>query len=193
MTIWTFVTYKSSEYHFHRVFDAMTGETLNDFTNRQRLEKAARLLTTTRQSATEIALECGFSSSATFSRSFNKALKTKLGSGLRRQDPFQPPVRQAERPAPNPGRAVGKRVGIDSVVFWSAVTCPRFRCCDLSRQCWRQVARLPKRRQVGALQNKALRRDYSLTQMGDSYRCRANSPESMTTSRAAPVMFTPGI
>lgn len=61
-----------SEYHFHRIFSAMTGETLNDFTNRLRLEKAARLLKT-RQSATEIALECGFSSSATFSRSFNKA------------------------------------------------------------------------------------------------------------------------
>jgi len=65
-----------SEYHFHRVFGAMTGETLNDFTNRLRLEKAARLLTKTRQSATEIALDCGFSSSATFSRSFNKSFNT---------------------------------------------------------------------------------------------------------------------
>jgi AraC family transcriptional regulator len=42
-----------SEFHFHRVFRAMTGETLNDFTNRLRLEKAARLLKRTRQSATE--------------------------------------------------------------------------------------------------------------------------------------------
>ncbi len=65
-----------SEYHFHRVFSAMTGETLNDFTNRLRLEKAARLLKRTRGSATEIALECGFSSSATFSRSFGKAFGT---------------------------------------------------------------------------------------------------------------------
>ena len=65
-----------SEYHFHRIFGAMTGETVNDFTNRLRLEKSARLLKNTRQSATEIALECGFSSSATFSRSFNKAFST---------------------------------------------------------------------------------------------------------------------
>jgi AraC family transcriptional regulator len=65
-----------SEFHFHRVFRAMTGETVNDFTNRLRLEKAARLLKRTRQSATEIALECGFSSSATFSRSFNHAFNT---------------------------------------------------------------------------------------------------------------------
>jgi len=65
-----------SEYHFHLVFSALTVETLNDFTSRLRLEKAARLLRKTRQSATEIALECGFSSSATFSRSFNKAFNT---------------------------------------------------------------------------------------------------------------------
>jgi AraC family transcriptional regulator len=65
-----------SEFHFHRIFRAMTGETLNDFTNRLRLEKAARLLKRTRQSATNIALECGFSSSATFSRSFNHAFNT---------------------------------------------------------------------------------------------------------------------
>ena len=65
-----------SKYHFHRVFSTMTGETVNDFTNRLRLEKAARLLTKTRQSLTEIALECGFSSSATFSRSFNQSFKT---------------------------------------------------------------------------------------------------------------------
>ncbi len=65
-----------SEFHFHRVFRAITGETLNDFTNRLRLEKAARLLKRTGQSATDIAFECGFSSSATFSRSFNKAFHT---------------------------------------------------------------------------------------------------------------------
>jgi AraC family transcriptional regulator len=65
-----------SKFHFHRVFGAVTGETLNDFANRLKLEKAARLLTKTGQSATEIALECGFSSSATFSRSFKKAFNT---------------------------------------------------------------------------------------------------------------------
>lgn len=65
-----------SEFHFHRIFRAMTGETLNDFTNRLRLEKAARLLKRTHHSASDIALACGFSSSATFSRSFNKSFGT---------------------------------------------------------------------------------------------------------------------
>ncbi len=77
-----------SEYHFHRIFGAMTGETLNDFTNRLRLEKAARLLTKTRQSATEIALECGFSSSAAFSRSFRQAFDTSP-SRYRKSEKFE--------------------------------------------------------------------------------------------------------
>ncbi len=65
-----------SEFHFHRIFGAITGETLNAFTNRLRLEKAARLLRYSSQSATEIALDCGFSSSATFSRAFRSAYET---------------------------------------------------------------------------------------------------------------------
>lgn len=59
-----------SEFHFHRIFRAVTGETVNNFTNRLRLEKAARLLRYSKQSLTAIALDCGFSSPSTFSRAF---------------------------------------------------------------------------------------------------------------------------
>ncbi|MBU2494316.1 MAG: AraC family transcriptional regulator [Bacteroidetes bacterium] len=59
-----------SSFYFHRIFTAITGETVNFFTNRLRLEKAARLLKFSSNSTTHIAFECGFSSSATFSRSF---------------------------------------------------------------------------------------------------------------------------
>src|SRR5215475_3705860 len=48
-----------SEFHFHRIFKAVSGETLNNFTNRLRLEKAARLLRYSEQSLTDIALDCG--------------------------------------------------------------------------------------------------------------------------------------
>jgi len=65
-----------SEFHFHRIFSAVTGETLNDFTNRLRLEKAARLLRYTDHSLTDIALDCGLSSSATFSRAFRSGYDT---------------------------------------------------------------------------------------------------------------------
>jgi AraC family transcriptional regulator len=65
-----------SEFHFHRIFTAVSGETLNNFTNRLRLEKAARLLRYSGQSMTQIALDCGFSSSATFSRAFRAGYDT---------------------------------------------------------------------------------------------------------------------
>lgn len=65
-----------SEFHFHRIFTAVSGETLSNFTNRLRLEKAARLLRYSKQSLTDIALDCGFSSPATFSRAFRSGYET---------------------------------------------------------------------------------------------------------------------
>jgi AraC family transcriptional regulator len=65
-----------SPFHFHRIFSSMAGETLNDFIQRIRLEKAvAKLLDNPRKSITEIALECGFSGSSTFARAFKEAYK----------------------------------------------------------------------------------------------------------------------
>ncbi|REJ77319.1 MAG: AraC family transcriptional regulator [Acidobacteria bacterium] len=61
-----------SPYHFHRIFTTVTGETVNQFTNRLRLEKAARLLRYSKDSLTDIAFDCGFSSSSTFSRGFRQ-------------------------------------------------------------------------------------------------------------------------
>jgi AraC family transcriptional regulator len=61
-----------SPYHFHRIFSGLLGETPGDFLNRLRLERAANLLLKSPQSITTIALVCGFSSSATFARSFRQ-------------------------------------------------------------------------------------------------------------------------
>jgi len=59
-----------SPYHFHRIFVAVIGESVNYYTNRIRLEKAARLLKFSASSISDIAYDCGFSSPSTFSRSF---------------------------------------------------------------------------------------------------------------------------
>ncbi len=62
-----------SPFHFHRVFKALTGETLQQFVKRVRLERALALMThAPRQSLTEVALRCGFASSSDFSRSFRQ-------------------------------------------------------------------------------------------------------------------------
>ena len=60
-----------SPFHFHRVFTAITGETLFGFIHRQRIEKAAGALGShPDRSVLEVALDHGFSSPATFARAF---------------------------------------------------------------------------------------------------------------------------
>jgi AraC family transcriptional regulator len=62
-----------SEYHFHRIFAAMTGETLFQFITRLRTERAAMLLCARPDmTVTHIAADCGFSSHAVFCRLFKK-------------------------------------------------------------------------------------------------------------------------
>ncbi|MBN2051645.1 MAG: AraC family transcriptional regulator [Spirochaetales bacterium] len=60
-----------SKYHFHRVFFTETGETLFQFIQRLRLEKAAQLLKAQiNRSVTDIAYDVGFSGPDTFARAF---------------------------------------------------------------------------------------------------------------------------
>lgn len=65
-----------SVYHFHRIFKAIIGETVNDYIARRRLENAVNLLIFKKDlSVTQVALDSGFSSSANFS----KAVKLHFG------------------------------------------------------------------------------------------------------------------
>ena len=62
-----------SPFHFHRIFQALVGETPTRFIKRLRLERALTILARNPQrSLTEIALACGFSSPSDFSRSFKQ-------------------------------------------------------------------------------------------------------------------------
>ena len=62
-----------SPFHFHRIFKAFLGETLNQFVKRQRLERALTLMShAPKRSLTRVALDCGFGSSSDFSRSFKQ-------------------------------------------------------------------------------------------------------------------------
>ncbi len=67
-----------SEYHFHRIFKLLMGESLNPFVKRQRLERALYLMShAPGKSLTEVSLQCGFASSSDFSRSFKKHFGVK--------------------------------------------------------------------------------------------------------------------
>ncbi len=72
-----------SPFHFHRVFQAVMGETPGQFVKRQRLERALFLMAhAPRRPLTQVALDCGFASSSDFSRSF----KQHFGQAPRRFD-----------------------------------------------------------------------------------------------------------
>jgi AraC family transcriptional regulator len=62
-----------SMFHFHRIFKAVVGETVAEFTRRLRLELAAnRLISKQFDDITTIAIESGFSSSQNFAKVFRK-------------------------------------------------------------------------------------------------------------------------
>ncbi len=62
-----------SKYHFHRIFSSFVGETLFEFIQRLRLERAANMLSSDpMQSITEIAQTCGFSTSSSFAKRFKQ-------------------------------------------------------------------------------------------------------------------------
>lgn len=62
-----------SPFHFHRLFKAITEETVNEMVTRLRLERAVALLRATPElSITNAAFNCGFQSVSVFSRAFKK-------------------------------------------------------------------------------------------------------------------------
>jgi len=74
-----------SPFHFHRIFQGATGETLNSHVRRVRLERAALLMKTSPQERiTDIALKVGFSGTAEFSRAFKNHFERTASSWDRR-------------------------------------------------------------------------------------------------------------
>jgi len=62
-----------SPFHFHRLFHQWSGETLNEFVRRRRLDVAAgRLRHCTDEKITAISLNCGFASPEGFARAFRE-------------------------------------------------------------------------------------------------------------------------
>jgi AraC family transcriptional regulator len=65
-----------SSYHFHRIFSTIVGESLNRYIKRRRLESASnQLVFNPKKTITEIAYNCGFNSSAFFTRVFREHFK----------------------------------------------------------------------------------------------------------------------
>lgn len=62
-----------SEFHFHRIFHGLVGETVHDYMTRKRMQRAAWLIAYKRSvDFGEVAAQCGYSSGANFSKAFKK-------------------------------------------------------------------------------------------------------------------------
>lgn len=64
-----------SHFHFHRLFHSAVGETLKQYTQRLRLERAANRLVITDAAILDVALDAGFQSHETFSRQFKRRFR----------------------------------------------------------------------------------------------------------------------
>jgi len=65
-----------SQFHFHRLFKTIIGETVNKYVQRLRIEKAAvQLVLNKNKTITEIAFDCGFSSSQSLAKVFSQYFK----------------------------------------------------------------------------------------------------------------------
>jgi AraC family transcriptional regulator len=62
-----------SEYHFHRIFRAVVGESLKEYIRRLRLERAASNLKHSNNSIINIALDAGYQTHEAFTRAFKSA------------------------------------------------------------------------------------------------------------------------
>ncbi|MFK5948458.1 MAG: AraC family transcriptional regulator [Methylococcales bacterium] len=65
-----------SKYYFHKIFKSISGENINSYVNRIRIEKSAFLLKHNQTNTiTSISYDCGFSSPAVYSRTFKSYYK----------------------------------------------------------------------------------------------------------------------
>jgi len=89
-----------SRFHFHRVFSAMTGETVADAVRRARLNRAAVLLAATDQPVPQIAMTCGYPRGDSFARAFRAAFGMTPGQARARRCVLPPllPTQKGELP-----------------------------------------------------------------------------------------------
>lgn len=74
-----------SKYHFHRIFYSVTGETLFQFIQRVRIERAAyQLLNNRDKTVTEVALDSGFAGSSSFAKAFKACYGVSASEWRRR-------------------------------------------------------------------------------------------------------------
>lgn len=111
-----------SPFHFHRIFSSITREPLFKYIQRLRLEKAAFLLISNRKKTiAEIALDCGFSSQACFSRAFRSQFGKSAGQF--RAEIFCPNSKECKTES-NPGKESDQILSYNKIEPGEAIITP---------------------------------------------------------------------
>ncbi len=97
-----------SSFHFHRIFAAMTGETIADHVRRLRLERAALTLRSGAKPVIQVALDAGYEAHEAFTRAFKAAYEVSPAEFRHATGPI------AIRPAPS---GVHFRPGVPLTTF----------------------------------------------------------------------------
>lgn len=72
-----------SEYHFHRIFSAMLGESVSEYIRRRRLSRAAATIVKDGRSILDAALDAGYDSQEAFTRAFKSMFGVTPGRLVR--------------------------------------------------------------------------------------------------------------
>ncbi|HND08308.1 MAG TPA: AraC family transcriptional regulator, partial [Candidatus Obscuribacter sp.] len=87
-----------SEYHFHRIFTSLTGDSIAEYIRDRRLSEAALELGQSRESILTYAIKYGFESQETFTRAFKRTFGVTPGAYRKaRQGRSLPPDMMAKR------------------------------------------------------------------------------------------------
>lgn len=88
-----------SDYHFHRMFQAIAGEPVMEYVRKRRLACAAHQIAYTRKRLLDISLDCGFGTQESFIRAFRKLYGMTPGEYRKRgiKPPDYPILKVPER------------------------------------------------------------------------------------------------
>lgn len=87
-----------SSFHFHRLFKAAMGETVNAHVRRLRMEHAHLLLTTSaHRRIIDVAIACGYASQSTFNRDFKRHFSVTPGQVRRGRSVKRKPLVRSDR------------------------------------------------------------------------------------------------
>lgn len=118
-----------SRFHFHRIFLALTGQTIKEYITARRMTEAARELIESRKPIIDIALDYQFETQESFTRAFNRYFGTSPGryrkNAVHLDGLYQSPLRlSAQGPC-----------GKDTFFFAGTVEKAPFTVAGLSQRC----------------------------------------------------------